>query len=87
MPQVRWLLGMELARARAAAAAEPTVRAAALARAGDAYERARGLAGGAGRPGQREAVWRWLGRCLAHALSRLPGLRRSLEDRLLGGAG
>jgi len=82
---------MELARARAAAADEPSIRAAALARAGDAYERARsgarGPRGEAERPGRSEAVWRWLGRCLARALSPIPRLRRSLEDRLLGRAG
>ena len=49
----RWLLGMELARARAAD--QPHGREAALSRAGDAYERARraglGSAAEAGAPG------------------------------------
>ncbi|MBW2316374.1 MAG: hypothetical protein JRH10_19585 [Deltaproteobacteria bacterium] len=76
----RWLVGMELARARSAAPS-------ALARAGDAYERARrrthGPGGEAARPGSGEALWRALGRFLAAALAPLPGLRRTLEDRLL----
>lgn len=83
---------MELARARAAGAREPAERAAALARAGDAYERARTFArsasGEAGRPGVAEGGWRWLGRGLARLLGPTPGLRGALEDRLLGpGAG
>jgi len=79
---------MELARARADAASEPAERAAALARAGDAYERARSLertpSGEARRPSVAEGGWRRLGRGLARLLAPTPGARRSLEDRLLG---
>jgi len=86
----RWLVGMELARARATG--DPDERGAALARAGDAYERARARAPrGAGDepapPGVAERLWRALGRGLAAALAPAPGLRRRLEDRLLGDAG
>lgn len=88
----RWLLGMELARARAGAAGDPTEREAALARAGDAYERARadaprGPSGEADPPGRGETLWRGLGRVLAAALAGAPRLRRRLEDRLLTGGG
>jgi hypothetical protein len=79
---------MELARARAAAASDPGVRAAALARAGDAYERARAgprtPSGEAERPGAAEGAWRGLGRGLARLLALAPGVRGALEDRLLG---
>jgi hypothetical protein len=83
---------MELARARAGATGDPTERDAALARAGDAYERARAAAprgpgGEADPPGRGEALWRGLGRALAGALAVAPRLRRRLEDRLLAGPG
>jgi len=83
----RWLIGMELARARARAARDPGGRQAALVRAGDAYESARraarGPGGEASRPGAAEAVWRGLGRALSTGLALAPGPLRRLEDRLL----
>ena len=83
----RWWLGMELARARAEACADPGERTAAQPRAGDAYERGRGLLrrgrGEAPPPGPAERAWRAAGRLLAFLLGPLPELRRSLEDRLL----
>jgi hypothetical protein len=87
MESARLLMGMELARARARAAGDPGGRAAALARAGDAYERVRrptrGPGGEAARPGAGEALWRGLGRALAALLAAAPRWRRLLEDRLL----
>ena len=86
MSKGRWLVGMELARARSRAAADGRESAAALARAGDAYERARETieaSGEAGKPGFREAGWRALGRAVAGLLALAPGLRRALEERLL----
>jgi hypothetical protein len=87
----RWLVGMELARARAGAregdARTPSTAESALARAGDAYERVRrstrGPDGEAARPGAGEALWRAVGRLIATILAPAPGLRRALEDRLL----
>jgi len=86
----RCLLGMELARARAGCARDPDERREALARAGDAYERARrpsladpSYPDEAERPGAAEDAWRLLGRLLARILAATPGLRHGLEDRLL----
>jgi len=87
MTAARCWVGMELARARARGGGDPAARAAAPARAGDAYEEARrptrGAGGEAARPGATEAFWRGLGRALAAGLAPVPGLRRALEDRLL----
>jgi len=86
----RWLVGMELARARARAEGDPGGGTAALARAGDAYERARrptrSAGGEAARPGMAETFWRGFGRALAALLAGAPALRRGLEDRLLAGS-
>lgn len=83
----RFLVGMELARARARAVGDPAGREAALVRAGDAYERARRpgweALGEAAPRGAGEAIWRVLGWLLAGLLAAAPGLRRGVEDRLL----
>lgn len=83
----RWLVGMELARARSRAAVDGRESGTALARAGDAYERARSASAAAGPPGFGEAFWRGLGRAVAGLLAPAPRFRRAVEDRLLAPLG
>jgi len=87
MGPIRWWIGMELARRRAAASADPDERRRALARAGDAYERGRATLRPVGAetppPAWGERLARALGRMLARLLDPAPALRRRLEDRLL----
>lgn len=85
---MRWWLGMELARRRAGATDDPAERSEALARAGDAYERGRGLLRPPGAeetppPAGKERLGRALGQLLAIGLDLAPGLRRRLENGLL----